>query len=721
MADNTENFVLSVELDAGKSNERLLEMVRTIDDLKKAQAELKEEYKQGKISQEQFAAETARVNQQLQIAKRQQNNLAAAVNAATTQNKEYADSLDGMREKLGDMQKAYATLSKEQRESKAGKEFLKDIQAQDEAVKSLEKSLGDTRRNVGNYTDAIKNAGVGMGGLVTQAKAFIATPLGAVVTTITAAVKLFTNVIKRSEEQTNRLKLAFAPLVGIVDVARQAFDKIGKALADDLVAVLNGAVAALSKVLHGIDRIAKLVGKDLHLGDQFDAAAKHVENLTAAQQAYEQKARAWIVTRAQYEKEAAEAQAELADKSEKSIEERLAALDKLAAVQLKIEQGELNLARQRLAMLEADAERAENDAAANEALAQARADVIRAETAYLQKQKEVNAQRTALSKEAAAAANKAEAAEKSAETQREKDAAEELKRAKSALDVRLQMALQALGVDMETSQDAYDLHEQYYADLLLLYDNDQTAYNNALVQKLKYEQAYAEKVKKEAEELTKKEREEAKKRTAAIGGAMQATLTGAGQIFGALEQLAETDTKNDEDLARRKKALALSSLAVDQAQSMSAAAVAAVNAIKGATAAGAATGPAAPITTPAFIAEMVGIVSSAVASAIAGIIQAKQIISGAYQSGGVIGGYTSNPSPVDNTYIHAATGEAVLTAAQQKTLFDIANGSAAGGNLDAMAAAMAAAVAALPAPVVVYKELQEFGERVATLDEVAAI
>lgn len=721
MGDNSENFVLSVELDAGKSNERLLEMVRTIEDLKQAQKELSQEYKDGKISAEQYAAETAKVSQQLQIAKRQQGNLAAAVAASTTKNKEYADSLDGMREKLGDMQKAYATLSKEQRESKEGKEFLKNIQEQDAAVKKLEKSMGDARRNVGAYEDALKNAGVGVDGFKNKMLKLMKNPWAWLFTAIAAAVKQLSDAFKRSEETTNKLRTAFAPFKGILDVVAQAFDKLAGRIADVFVVVLDKALGFLKNILAGIDRLAKLAHLDWNLSAAFEAAAANMERLNATQQKYEKDVRAWLVERARLEKDIAKAEADFADKSELSIEERAAALDKLNALQLKVEQGELRIAKERLQMLELDANRAENDAAANDALAEAKAAVITAETNLYKKQKELNAKRAALTAESAAKEAKAEAAEKKEEADKKKEEAERIKTERAILDAQLAERLKEFDAEKELTQEAYDIHMQYYANLLELYNGDAVAYNNALAQKFKYEKEYAEKVKKSDEELTKKKREEAKKQKVAIAGAISDTLTAADSVFQSLAELAEKDTENDEDLARRKKALAISGLIVNQANAASTAAVATINAIEGATKAAAQTGVAAPFTTPVFIAEMVGIVGAAVASALAGIVQAKNLISGSFQSGGVIGGYTSTPSPVDNTYIHAATGEAVLTAAQQRRLFDLANGGAVAANYDAIAAAMAAAVAAQPAPVVVYKELREFGAKVASFDEVAQI
>ena len=53
--------------------------------------------------------------------------------------------------------------------------------------------------------------------------------------------------------------------------------------------------------------------------------------------------------------------------------------------------------------------------------------------------------------------------------------------------------------------------------------------------------------------------------------------------------------------------------------------------------------------------------------------------------------------------------------------FVIANNPLRGGALEEMTAAFAKAAASLPAPVTVFSELREFGNKVTTFDELASI
>ena len=65
----------------------------------------------------------------------------------------------------------------------------------------------------------------------------------------------------------------------------------------------------------------------------------------------------------------------------------------------------------------------------------------------------------------------------------------------------------------------------------------------------------------------------------------------------------------------------------------------------------------------------------------------------------------------DNTTIKARRGEMVLNANQQRQLFEIANG----GSTSSFAASLAAALQAMPAPVLVLQELNDFQSRTASI------
>lgn len=108
--------------------------------------------------------------------------------------------------------------------------------------------------------------------------------------------------------------------------------------------------------------------------------------------------------------------------------------------------------------------------------------------------------------------------------------------------------------------------------------------------------------------------------------------------------------------------------------------------------------------------------ASTLAAVIAAIAQAKALANG-FETGGVIGGFQGATMGRDNTVASVRTGEMVLNANQQKTLFEIANG----GATTSLTASLVAALQAMPAPVVEYTELQRFGNKVNILDNNAKL
>lgn len=110
------------------------------------------------------------------------------------------------------------------------------------------------------------------------------------------------------------------------------------------------------------------------------------------------------------------------------------------------------------------------------------------------------------------------------------------------------------------------------------------------------------------------------------------------------------------------------------------------------------------------------VLASTHAAVLAAIAQAKALAKG-FETGGVIGGFRGATMGHDNTYASVRTGEMVLNANQQKTLFEIANG----GATTSLTASLVAALQAMPAPVVEYTELQRFGNKVNILDNNAKL
>lgn len=121
--------------------------------------------------------------------------------------------------------------------------------------------------------------------------------------------------------------------------------------------------------------------------------------------------------------------------------------------------------------------------------------------------------------------------------------------------------------------------------------------------------------------------------------------------IGGIQALMNEVAGDNERMQGFMKALALAQIAVSTAVSIG-------NAIQGATAAGAATGPGAPIATPLFIAELVGIVTSALASSIAVLKKTETPNAPRFAVGGLI--TTGTTGEADDVPIWASKGEYVV-------------------------------------------------------------
>jgi len=137
-----------------------------IEKQRQKQAELKTEmkatqkaFKDGEISQEDYTKAMAQNNIEQTKSKKivSENTAQLKQNIRVTQAQE--GSLDQLRASLNLLQKEYGQLNKETDEGAAKALEMSDrIEQLTLEVKSQEKAIGDTRRNVGNYEEAIQSA-----------------------------------------------------------------------------------------------------------------------------------------------------------------------------------------------------------------------------------------------------------------------------------------------------------------------------------------------------------------------------------------------------------------------------------------------------------------------------------------------------------------------------------------------------------------------------------
>lgn len=715
---NNINTILQVELDAAKVAQDMQDLVTRIAALKEQQKALNAEIKAGNDVDGKYAEQLIRVKDQLSWTEKQAKGLSATTKLLNADTLTYSDSLNGERQKLADLQKAYDQLDKAQREGEGGKALLEAIQQQSAAVKELEEATGRAQRNVGNYPKAwagaipglnkaqnalsaigvtvedLQTKGVkafsGLGDSVkTFGKAFITPPIiiiTAVLSAIMLIVRKVSEAFKKNDDAMTALQKAFAVFQPIGDGVAKVFDLVAQGLA---------------KVATGAAKVVQWIAGKVAPG--YAKAAKEAQNLVQAQDDLEEAERRYTEESAKRSAQVAELRAKAIDSERYSAQERKQFLQEAIALEKQdLEQAKTNAA-ERVRIMEENAKKnSDTSDETKNAIANARAAMYQAEEQYYSGVRRLQAQLTQF--EAEERQKRVDAWAQEFEAKRLIAEAQAATLAAQAQDIqqRAQEALESLTEDEE--EDGEDiLSPEAQARRMFGLDEEGVQYFLELLdQGVSFADAKTQAITDHTRRMT------------------DAWAKSFGQLGGAFSQMGEALGEfagESEEAAKAQKAFAFTGILLNQAQSISEGALAIAKGVESAAA----------IPFPGNIPAIISIVAQ-ITGMIAGvgtsIAQAKQIFSqaedaGNYANGGTVPGtsYTG-----DRLIAHVNSGEGIYTGTQANNLLqEIANNPLRGGALEEMTAAFAKAAASLPAPVTVFSELREFGNKVSTFDELASI
>lgn len=233
---------------------------------------LSQNYADGLVSQDKYEASVRKLNKEmidtkkalLDNANAQKENNAEIKSTKTLLDSE-ATSVNALRAQLAQNTTELNKMSEAQRTtSKEGVELTEQTKALSDKLKELEKSVGDNRRNVGNYAESVKDGIMqtqglsgGTGALVGAMKSGIsgvqafnaalkANPILFIVTVVLTLIGAIEKMIKRNSELATSLKAAFAPfqtiLGRLLDYITEMFTALAKAfewLAEKITWLLN--------------------------------------------------------------------------------------------------------------------------------------------------------------------------------------------------------------------------------------------------------------------------------------------------------------------------------------------------------------------------------------------------------------------------------------------------------------------------------------------------
>jgi len=200
---------------------------------------------------------------------------------------------------------------------------------------------------------SLKGAATGFLGLVKASLAFIATPIGAILAALVASFALVKNALDRSEESTNKLKLAFSAVTGIFNTVLKALEPLGEFLIDGIVMGFDLASKAAESAINIISTGLSFLGFDDAADsvqgwkNEIKEGVKAAQDLEKAEQNLEKSQRKARLTQLEFQKDA-EKLRQIRDDEALSISERASAneqLGKLLQTQLA---AELRIAEQAL-------------------------------------------------------------------------------------------------------------------------------------------------------------------------------------------------------------------------------------------------------------------------------------------------------------------------------------------------------------------------------------
>ena len=447
---------------------------------RQANADLKKELKEGKISQEEYNIQTAANTAQMKNA-----NEAAATWERTVRNslkvdQEKVGSLKQYMAQLSILTNQYKSLSEEERNSSEGVALKDKINEITDALKGSEEEIQLYQRNVGNYKQSIIDAVAGTGkfgemiaklagsmGLTTSATAGATGALGAMNTqmlglsmnpvvatlgVLATVIALIAKTIKSSEDATNRWNVVLAPF---------------KRMMDGLLSVLQNAVG---QILSFVEAGGKMLNWAMKMGERLpivgdalkEVNAQNREAIALAKEKadIDKQARTNEVENAKDALRVAELRKQAKDKENNTAKERLAAVKEANAIEEQASKRNVELAERRLEVLKTESSWAENNKDTNDELAKLEADVYRAKQEYFSKTMELLEQENTARNEIAAEekarhdAAIAQAKERAAAIAEAKKT--ELDELRKAEDMALELLTEGLAKQTEQINVKYD-------------------------------------------------------------------------------------------------------------------------------------------------------------------------------------------------------------------------------------------------------------------------
>lgn len=340
------------------------QLVKQINAEKTALAGIRQNYKDNLLDQTAFEKQSAKSEEAIIALTKQLNNNkvatsenAAQIKAHTTIVNSEAESVETLRAQLALNTKALNKMSIEQRtNTESGKQMVAQTKEISDKLKELEKGVGDTRRNVGNYAEDIEAATTNLGGMtgatgqmikgmsggIASIKAFnaalMANPFVAIASAILAVISAIGKLMDRNNELAVSVKTILAPIELIIT---KVLDAVA-ALFVEIVKVFEWLAEAYVKVYNWLGLISDETVKAIESARGMAQVQRDIYNAETDN----------VLVLARQRRELEKMKTIVAEQT-KSLQERTEAADRGVEILRQMEQAELSVLRAKYEQIKA--------------------------------------------------------------------------------------------------------------------------------------------------------------------------------------------------------------------------------------------------------------------------------------------------------------------------------------------------------------------------------
>nr|DAP74640.1 MAG TPA: MAEBL protein [Caudoviricetes sp.] len=470
MADNKEQVILEVVIKNDAALKRLKENKQDIAELREEQALLNKTTLEGKEAYKRYEDEIKNLRKHNVLLNQEIRNNNKSI-------EDQGGSLQSMRAELSLLNKVYVNLSQAERESAKGRDLQKKILSLNTTIGDAEKKLGDFRRQVGNYENAMKSAlgannkyvatlmlmkdgNMNLGAALKTTTsvvisfgkalfaAIMANPIIAVIAGIVAVLTGLVKIMRGNEEQSARLDAVLAPL-------KRTFEGI--------VAVLQIVAGWVLDVAEGFEALALQVTK---LGEKIPVIGKYFKQsndamlasiqLSKDKAALDKQTRELDVANAKAQYESSELRKKAEDRVKYTAEERLKFVQEANAKEQEILDNRLKIAEEQFRIAQEEATYNENSKEVNEDLAKMEANLYLVRKEHSDKTKELMTKENEIRNQSLTAEKTRLAQAKKATEEAVKQKQKELELIRQAEDTALSLVKEGIEKQRQTVNVQYD-------------------------------------------------------------------------------------------------------------------------------------------------------------------------------------------------------------------------------------------------------------------------